>query len=303
MGELHIFLARHQLAVKFEMGYVHIYESWRVSVTAQLFRGAVKRILRPLVRAMIGRGLTFPQLSDMLKELYIDEATRSFGLTGRRMTDSRISVLTGLQRRDVKAHRIASGEEETVPRSMGPIPRVVTLWRSDPRFCDETGEPKELERAGDSGASFDALVAQIGRDVHPRTILDEMVRLEIASHDKDRDAVTLHADSLVPREDEVMLVTYYASNLGDHAEAAAANLLAAPKEAPFFERAVHYNKLSTTSVDALEALARDRQMTVLRELNAEALRRQREDAGSEEAVERFRVGAFVFRKRERGGEP
>ncbi|MEM9147241.1 MAG: DUF6502 family protein [Pseudomonadota bacterium] len=266
-------------------------------MSTPLFRGAMKRILRPLVRAMIGRGLTYPQLADVMKELFIDEAVRSFGLADKRMTDSRISVLTGLQRRDVKAHRTASEDEEPVPRSLGPIPRVVALWRSDPRFSDATGEPIALPRSAEDGPAFDTMVAEIGRDVHPRTILDEMVRLDLAAIDPE-DRITLGADSLLPSRDETMLVTYYASNLGDHAEAAAANLLAAPEPGAFFERAVHYNKLRPASVDALEADARERQMALLRVLNAEALKHQRDDAGHPEAKERFRAGAFIFRKRD-----
>lgn len=267
-------------------------------MTEPLFRSAVRRILRPLVRAMIGRGLTYPQLSTILKELYVDEAVRSFGLASRRVTDSRVSVLTGLQRRDIKAHRGSAPEEQPVPRSIGPIPRVVALWRSDPRYCDADGEPAALPRSAETGPCFDRLVSEIGRDVHPRTILDELLRLDLVSHDAETDRVALHAESLLPRRDEAMLIAYYASNLGDHAEAAATNLLAAPEPGPFFERAVHYNKLTPASADALEALARARQMAVLRELNAEALRRQRADRGRADATERFRAGAFIFRKQD-----
>ena len=120
-------------------------------MTAALFRGAVRRILRPLVRAMIGRGLTYPQLIEVLKELYIDEAARSFNIDGKRMTVSRISVLTGLQRKDVKAHT-AAGEKADVPKSLGPIPRVVALWRTDPRFLGPDGEPRQLARSAEGRA-------------------------------------------------------------------------------------------------------------------------------------------------------
>lgn len=266
-------------------------------VTDTFFAGAARRILRPLVRAMIGRGLTYPRLTEILKELYIDEAARSFGIEGKRMTDSRISVLTGLQRKDIKAHRTAEDAVE-VPKSLGPVPRVVARWRTDPQFLGADGEPMPLPRSAEDGPSFDALVLDVGRDVHPRTILDEMVRLDLATLESEGDLVALREDSLLPSKDAEMLITYYASNLGDHAEAAAENLLAAPEPGRFFERAVHYNKLTPASVDALEALARKRQMTVLRELNGEALRRQRADAAHGEARERFRVGAFIFRRRD-----
>ncbi len=121
-----------------------------------------------------------------------------------------------------------------------------------------------------------------------------MLRLGLA--EAPGEEVRLLAGSLVPSRDSAMLTGYYAANLGDHAEAAAANLLAAPEPGPFFERAVHYNKLSQASLDALERLARDRQLALLTELNAEALRLQRRDAGQGGPAGRIRIGAFVYRE-------
>ncbi|MEM6678249.1 MAG: DUF6502 family protein [Pseudomonadota bacterium] len=267
---------------------------------AASFRAAMRRILRPLVRTMIARGLTYPQLTEMLKELLIEEAVSHFNLGPKRMTDSRISLLTGLQRRDIRAHRDAPATDE-IPASMGPIPRVITLWRTDPRYSDDTGNPVALPRSADAGLSFEALVLEIGRDVHPRTILDEMKRLGLIAHDEASDEIRLLADSLLPSRDEALLIAYYASNLGDHAEAAAANLVAAPEPGPFFERAVHYNKLTPEAATALEALARKRQQALLEELNAAALDHQRASAGKADATERFRVGAFVYRTGKEGG--
>ncbi len=276
------------------MGYSPIHEFGVVRVSADRLRRSVMRVLRPLVRAMIARGLTYPPLTEMLKELYIAEAIRHFGIPGKRMTDSRISLLTGLQRRDIRQLRDAEPEDE--PKSVGPVPRVIALWTADPRFADAEG-PKTLPRAGPG--SFEALVGEIGRDVHPRTILDEMVRLGLVQRLDDEDAVALTADSLIPSGNEGLLLAYFGANLGDHAEAAAGNLMAAPAPGPFFERAVHYNKLTPASVAKLETLARARQKAVLEEINAEALALQREEAGDPAARERFRCGAYVYRT---GGE-
>ncbi|WP_138469748.1 DUF6502 family protein [Poseidonocella sp. HB161398] len=262
-------------------------------MTEQSFRAAIERILRPLVRAMIGRGMSYPQLADLLKPIFIEQALRHFGLEGRRMTDSRVSVLTGLQRRDIRNLREQSEAPAGSERGHGPIPRLVALWQGDARFRDPHGAPRALPRASAEGASFESLVAEIGRDVHARTLLDEMVRLGLAV--LEGDSIRLVEDSLVPSRDEAMLLGYYAANLGDHAEASAANLLAAPGPGPFFERAVHYNKLSQASLDALEAMARERQLELLKELNAEALRLQRSDIEAGRAAGRIRIGAFVYR--------
>lgn len=265
----------------------------------EAFRGAVTRILRPLVRAMIARGLTYPELSERLKGLYVETCALHFRLGGKRLTDSRVSLLTGLQRKDVRALR---ARLETAPEAIGtagagPLPRVVARWLAGPPYAAAAGAPESLPRSAAAGPSFETLVAEVSRDIHPRTVLDELLRLGLASLDPDADRVTLAATAYLPRRDEAALIGYYGANLGDHAEAAAANLLAAPEPGPYFERAVHYNQLTPAALDELEDLARRLQGEALAELNARALALQRRDAGDPAAVGRFRCGAFVYRSR------
>ncbi|MGF1502186.1 MAG: DUF6502 family protein [Paracoccaceae bacterium] len=261
------------------------------------FHRAIRRILRPVVRAMIARGLTYPQLVPMLKELFIDEAEAHFRIDGRRLTDSRISVLTGLQRRDIRQHRSETPRTDPA-EGQGPLPRVVARWQSDPIFRD--GErPAALPRLAaedrPDAPSFEGLVQSVGRDVHPRTILDELVRLGMVVHDRETEMVSLTGESFVPSRSESLLIGYYAANLGDHAAAAAANLMAAPAAGPFYERAVHYNKLAPASVDALETLATGLQQEALTRLNEAAQAAQARDAGTPEATLRFRCGAYFYR--------
>ena len=248
------------------------------------FTNALTRILRPLVRAMIARGITFPDLADLLKPIFVECAEADFGLDGKRMTDSRISLLTGLQRRDVRAHR---DSQPTAQDSGRPLPRIVARWTTDEAWLDGS-KPATLERTGER-RSFDALVASVSRDMHPRTLLDELERQGAVVITDDR--VTLVSESYLPQGDDARL-EYFSANLGDHAEAATENL--SSEDPPFFERAVHYNQLSNHSIAVLEAQARLRQHEVMKELNAEALRLQKADASKAEAKGRFRCGAFVY---------
>lgn len=248
------------------------------------FHAALSRILTPLVRSMIARGMTFPDLSDLLKPIFVRSAETDFGLEGKRMTDSRISLLTGLQRRDVRAHRDQTAKSH---EGAGPLPRIIARWQSDETWSDGD-TPRVLARAGE-GLSFEALVHSISRDMHPRTLLDELERQGAVAIDADQ--ITLLTDGYLPTGDDAKL-DYFAANLGDHAEAAVTNLTA--EEAPFFERAVHYNRLSDDSLTALEAMARSKQHAMMKELNAEANRLQRNDTRNKHAQGRFRFGAFIY---------
>lgn len=246
---------------------------------------------------MITRALTYPELGEMLKELYVDACHRYFQLDKKRLTDSRISVLTGLQRKDIRAIRARLENSGTAIASpgAGPVPRVIALWLGRQPFLSKSGAPRVLHRTRDGGQpSFEELVAEVSKDVHPRTVLDELKRQDLIIHNQKTDKVTLQEHAFVPRQDDEALLGYFGANLGDHAEAASANLRAAPDPGPYFERAVHYNKLTTEALGQLETLARELQSEVLERLNKQALVLQKRDEGNVEATGRFRCGAFIY---------
>ncbi len=254
---------------------------------------------------MIARGWLFPDVSEMLKELYVEECLENFQLEGKRLTDSRISLLTGLQRKDIKTlkSQLEHSPVEREPAGAGPLPRVLARWMSGPPYSDGVGAPRSLRRIGSGDPpSFETLMAEVSRDIHPRTVLDEMKRQELVLHDEAEDLVTLTARAYLPSHDDDAIVGYFGANLGDHAEAAAENLGAAPGSAPYYERAVHYNQLTPDALAQLDDLARDLQSDVLAELNNKALSLQDRDAGHHDAVGRFRCGAFIYRSPNSGSE-
>lgn len=255
---------------------------------------ALTRILRPLVRLGISRNLLFPDLAQRLKELYVSVAAENFHLEGKRVTDSRLSLLTGLQRKDVKAIR-ARDDLAPAARSAGPLPRILARWQGAQAYRDAGGRPLALPRqAVGNGPSFERLVQEVSRDLHPRTPLDELLRMGLVVLEAETDLVHLTGEAMLPSADEDALLAYLGSNLGDHAEAVTGNVLAAPDPGPFYERAVHYNRLSAQSLAELDALSRRLQQASLEEINARAQALQARDQGDGEAKGRFRCGAFIY---------
>ena len=90
------------------------------------FKTALNAILRPLVRHLIGRGWTYPALNALLKEAYVAEA-ESYDDTPEEVTHSRISLLTGIHRKDIKRLRedAARGAEVLVARGTNLAARVI----------------------------------------------------------------------------------------------------------------------------------------------------------------------------------
>ena len=246
------------------------------------------RLMRPVVRVLIARGVRFPEFSDWLKEHYLTVAERFFRLDGKRVTDSRLHLLTGLQRKDIKAIRARIAAPEPAA-SAGPVPRVVALWLA---AHSRDGRPVPLPRQGPA-PSFEALVADVSRDMHHRTIQDELLRLGLA--ELDGDMLILTEDAFLPARDDEALLGYFGANLGDHAAASAENVLAAPDPGPHLERAVHYNHLTPEAVDELDALSRKLLVEALSKINASAASLQKRDRRKASATARFRSGAFVYR--------
>src|SRR5262245_97308 len=120
--------------------------------------GAVRRLLRPLVRLLIGKGVGLPLLTSLLKEVYVAVAEQDFPVGGKKQTDSRISLLTGVHRKDVKRLRNQEETEPTVPKAVGLGPLLVAKWVGSKTTTDAEGQPLPLPRqAPTAGApSFDS---------------------------------------------------------------------------------------------------------------------------------------------------
>ena len=263
-------------------------------VNSTAFARVLRGLLRPLVRAMIAQGITAPALYRVLKRIYVEVAESDFRLEGERQTDSRISLLTGVHRRDVRTFRESdSGAEAAAQEKVTTIASVLGRWLADPETRNPDGTPMPLPRSGEI-RSFDALVRSVSKDIRARTVLDELTRQGLV--ETREGLVHLKADAFLGPADPDQKVFFFADNVGDHIAAAVENLLS---DSPaFLERAVFYNRLTSSSVDELEAEARRLGGDVLLTLNESAHARQAQDLEKADGSHRFRFGVFFYREDE-----
>ena len=252
-------------------------------------QAALVRVLRPLVRLLVGRGITFPALCDVLRELYVNVAEHDFALSGKEQTDSRVSLLTGIHRKEVRRLRGAGAPVNAVPASLSRTRRILARWLASAETTDAEGAPLPLPRVAPAGTpSFEALVASVTRDLRPRAVLDEWIDRRLAVLGAD-DRVTLLERAFVPQGGDEQQLYYFGRNLHDHVAAAVANISA---EAPrFLERAVHYDGLSPAAATALERRSRDLAMEALTAANRQAHAACEADAGGRW---RWNFGVYVF---------
>lgn len=255
---------------------------------------ALRRVLRPLVRLMLARGVTFPFLAELLKGLLVEVAEREFALEGRPQTASRLSLLSGVHRKDVRRLRRGAGAEvERMPAAISLGAQLVAAWLTTARWCDRRGRPRPLARAASAGgeASFEALVARVSKDIRARSVLDEWLRLGIA-HLDERDRVCLNAEAFVPARGFEEKAFYFGQNCHDHAAAAVSNLLASGP--PRLDRSVHYDALSAASAAELEKLSTRAGMAALKAINRRAMRLERGDARRPGPRHRINFGVYFY---------
>lgn len=250
---------------------------------------AINRVLAPIVRVMLAHEITLPMAVELLKRVFVDVADRDFRLDKKGSTDSRISLITGVHRKDVKRLRELPHVEADLPPKVSLSAQIVATWITGREWIDENGSPRPLPRLArhGNGASFETLVASISQDIRPRSVLDEWLRLGVVSLNAD-DEVILTSNAFVPKDGIEEKLAYYGHNLGDHAAAAADNVLGTTR--PWFERSVHHVSLTEAQIEQLRLRAAELGMQLLTELHTMA--EQAADDGA--ATKRFTCGVYFY---------
>lgn len=147
------------------------------SATQTKILEALYSAFRPLARAMLRSGLGYREFAEIAKAAFVNVALQDYGLRGRPTNTSRVAVMTGLTRKEVKRlrDREAAGETFEVKREVAPG-AVLAKWYSDPDFIDDKGLPRTLNFSGDNG-SFTDLVKRFGGDIPPGAMRTELVRV------------------------------------------------------------------------------------------------------------------------------
>lgn len=219
---------------------------------APLALEAVRTLMAPIVRWLLRHGVHYGAFTDVLKGVFLDEARRELARSGQvRPSHSALSLLSGLHRKDVRALLDAAAPRELRP-GVPVASQVFTRWLGDPLLRDSQGALLPLPRAG-AMPSFDALARSVSNDIHPRTVLDELVRLALVRVDDDR--VVPVKQAFVPGDDLAALTGLFAANAADHMAAAVHNLTeSGPRH---LEQAVFADGLSAESAEVLAACARE----------------------------------------------
>lgn len=260
---------------------------------------AVTKIAAPLIRLLLHFQITFPVLSQILKQVYVTIAEKEFGIDNKPPTDSRISLLTGVHRREIRRLRNNPGPEQNTPTIVSMGTQMIGTWLADPQYLDESGQPKPLPKTlpksdgstSDKRVSFEQLVTTVAKqDIRPKVVLDEWLRLGIV--EVIEGCVVLNTAAFIPQQGFDEKALFFGKNLHDHVAASAHNLLGG--QPPQFDRAVFYNNLSKDDIAILEEMINERASALLVEVNRQAKSLQEMSREHPGANYRFNLGTYFW---------
>ena len=181
-----------------------------------------------------------------------------------------------------------------IPKNISLGSQAISIWCHAKEYLDNQGLPAPLPRhdPGDGSASFESLIRSISKDIRPRPLLDEWLRIGIVEL-IDNNSVKLKSEALVPANGYEEKLYYLGRNLQDHIAACEHNMQ--DDHPPFIERSVHYSSLPGEAVDIIQARAEKLGMKTLKELNQMILQLQNKYPPESPGRERMNFGIYFYR--------
>lgn len=240
---------------------------------------AILRLLRPLVRILLRNGVTYGAFADLAKWVFVDVAEKEFGIPGRKQTGSRISVITGLNRKEVRrVQQIETPDDSAVSQHYNRAARVISGWCNDARFSDGKGKPRQLSLEDDNRPGFASLVKAFSGDMPARAVLDELMRIEAVREEADG-RLQLLSRAYVPLGDEAGKLNILGTDVY-HLIATIDHNLQSPESGLRFQRKVAYDNLPDEAVLQFRQLSAEKSQALLEELDS-WLRHHDRDANPE----------------------
>jgi hypothetical protein len=183
-------------------------------------------------------GISYEEFCAGLRRVYVETVREDFEIPGSEMTRSRVAILTGLSRSEVRQ------VEEEIERGFGDelvtlamVGKLVEGWTSDGEFTGPYGIPLELKQEEGHG-NFPALVNRYGGTLNPAAMLRELKRIGLAEETKGR-KVRLLSRSYIAGRFRPEAIDRMGRALGDLADTLEHNLNPFRHGPPRFERHVY----------------------------------------------------------------
>ena len=77
---------------------------------------SLRLCMRPIARLLLRCGVTWKELAELCKVVYVEAATADYGKHGRPANSSRVAILTGLSRRELYQRALTNSTLQVIDR-------------------------------------------------------------------------------------------------------------------------------------------------------------------------------------------
>ncbi len=258
----------------------------------QTLSRVILKILRPLVRILLRNGISYGTFADLAKWVYIDVARQEFGIGERKQSTSRISILTGLSRKEVtRVGKLKPPSDRESAERYNRAARVIASWMREHEFTDQEGQPAILPMSG-KGATFSELVRRFSGDIPARAIRDELMRVGALEQLEDG-RIKLRARAYIPKTSEADKMHILGTDVRHLISTIDHNLRPDVPE-PFFQRKVAYDNLPQEVLPQLRTLAGRKAQALLETLDRWLAGHDRDTNPAVAGTDRKRAGIGIY---------
>ena len=260
--------------------------------------GAFLVALRPLARILLRFGIGYSEFAEISKTAFVDVATKDYGLRGRPTNISRVAVMTGLTRKEVRRIRqkIKDGQQLVTIKTT-PMSDIVHRWHGEDDYVDSSGRPVILPFAGD-GATFSGLARKYGGDIPPGAMRTELKRVGAVEEDRQGNLKVI-SRSIHPERRHDKLITAVVHAIYPLISTVAHNVNPAREEDSWAQINVHTQSIRKSDISRLRRISFDRLTGVSESIDDlfMAYETLHDNESSENNENTVAIGVFYFEER------
>lgn len=258
---------------------------------------AFRSLMTPLVRILLRNGISFREFAEVLKDVFVAVCARDLVVPGRRLTLSRIAIVTGLTRKEVST--IVRDDElrrKALETNANRAAKILEAWHSDTRFLGPYGFPRDLLIEGDDpSGTFSDLVRENSGDMPVRAMLEELMRVDAARVVEGGEVVRVLKRTYIPTEMTPEMIQIFSQAVRRYIETVDYNLSLQETKSRRFDRAVYPDPgLRVIDVPVFQQEIREYLETVIAEIDYKTSKYQRLDDPESETTTRVGVGIYFY---------
>lgn len=236
------------------------------SASISALQTALFKIFKALARLVLRFGLSYEHFDELARQAFVAVAEDDFTLPGRKQTDARIAVVTGLSRKEVKRIRTLEkhSDELTGPVQFNRAARVLNGWLRDKTYHNEEGQPAILSEDGEAG-SFRRLTRDYGGDIPYKAVLDELLHNGAVQRIKEG-KLQVAQQAYIPDANAAEKLTIFGTDVAALTDTVNHNL-SHPAEKSLLHVKVAYNNLPAEALPVLRKVSSEEAMNALKQLN------------------------------------